>query len=63
MKSKLVGKIVVIKDKESWMYDQWGIIVHYDGEHYHFVPYCNTLELTKNESSFAFKRSEFKVRR
>ena len=63
MKSKLIGKIVTITDKGSWMYDQWGMIVHYNGEYYHFAPYCETLETAKNESTMAFKRNEFKIKR
>lgn len=61
--SKLIGRIAHITDKESWLYDGYGLIVHYDGEYYHISPWCTTMESALKESSLIFRRNEFKVRR
>lgn len=34
MKSKLIGKVVHIKDKDSWYNGEWGVVAWYDGEVY-----------------------------
>lgn len=63
MQSKLIGKIVDITDKESIYYNEWGIIIKYDGEHYHIAIACETLETAKQYGSVIFRKKEFKVRR
>ena len=33
--NKLVGKKVIITDKESWFYNEWGNIVNVEGDFYY----------------------------
>ncbi len=60
---KLIGKIATIINKESELYNGYGMIVYYDGEYYHIAPYCRTLEGAMKESSLIFTRDEFRIKR
>lgn len=35
MKSKLIGKRVIVNDKESIYHKEWGIVALFDGDYYH----------------------------
>jgi len=55
--TKLIGKRVVITDRESIYFREWGIIAHFDGELYH-IKIANG-----NDGTPAFDRDQFRVRR
>ena len=57
MNKNLVGKRVVVTDKESIYCGEWGIIDHFDGELYH-VKIANG-----GDSMPAFDRDQFRVPR
>jgi len=63
MKSKLTGKIVTITNKEHDLYGEWGMIICYDGDCYHFSPWCTTIEEALKHPSYIFDRKEFRVKR
>jgi hypothetical protein len=55
--TKLVEKEAKITNKDSWWFEQYGIIKGFDGEYYHIA-------MTGNDDCVCtFERSEFKVRR
>ena len=55
--SKLIGKTVVITNRDSWCYGESGIVKGYDGEYYHIA-------ITGDDSTqLEFARNEFKVRK
>ena len=62
-KSKLVGKIVEIINKEHWLYEGYGVILHYDGRHYHIAPWTFDTKPIKTELTLVFQRDEFKIKR
>jgi len=53
--NKLVGKKVIITDKESWFYNEWGTIKEVDGDFY-YVAIADGLD-----SVPVFNRDQFKV--
>ena len=57
IKSKMIGKKVYIIDKNSFYYNEWGIIKYYDGEYYH-IAIANGEDILP-----IFKRNEFKVKK
>ncbi len=61
-KSKLIGKVVEIINKGHWLYNGYGVIVHFDGDYYHVIPWCIDFETCEKESAIVFKRSEFKIK-
>ena len=52
----LIGKFVTITNRQSWAYDQWGIVKYFDGTYYHIALYNGT-------ETLVFERNEFRVRR
>ena len=54
---KLIGKRVVIKNKDSIYYGEWGIVKYFDGECYHIAIADDRKNLV------IFDRDEFIVRR
>lgn len=57
MKTKLEGKRVIITDKESIFFDDWGIVDSYDGEYYY-------IRIADGRGSLPiFARNEFRVPR
>lgn len=34
-KSKMIGKVAYVTDKESIYFEEWGVIAQFDGECYH----------------------------
>ena len=55
--TKLIGKEAKITNKDSWWFEQYGIIKGFDGEYYHIA-------MTGDDNCVCiFERSEFKVRR
>ena len=57
MKSKLIGKRVIITDKESVYFGEWGIIDDFDGDYY-------TVRIANDFKSLpVFQRNEFRVPR
>jgi hypothetical protein len=57
MKSKLIDKMVMITDKESMYYNEWGIVKAFDGDDYHIAIANGT------DNLMIFKRQDFKVSR
>ena len=57
MVDKLVGKYVIITDKESNYCGEWGIVKMFDGDLYH-VGIAND-----NKSAVVFDREQFKIPR
>ena len=55
-KSKLIGKEVIITTRDSWAFDQWGIVKMFDGEYYHIAIY-------NGDPCLIFTRDEFRVPR
>ena len=53
----MIGKLVIIKTKDSIYHGEWGIIKHFDGEYYHIAIANDTEHLV------VFSRDEFAVRR
>lgn len=54
---KLIGKTVLITNRDSWCYGESGIIKGYDGEYYHIA-------ITGHEDvMLIFARDEFKVKK
>lgn len=53
----LIGKKVIITSRDSWVYDQWGTIIDFDGDSYHIALYDD-----KN-LVLVFYRDEFRVPR
>ena len=56
MESKLIGKKVIITNRDHYLFGEWGIVKYYDGERYHVAPWNGDEELV-------FDRDEFRVRR
>ena len=56
-KTKLAGRVVDISYENGNFYGDWGVVIGYDGEHYH-VAFAGD---TKNV--LVFLRNEFRVRR
>lgn len=55
--SKLIGKEAKITNKDSWYYEEYGIIRYFDGEYYHIA-------ITGDDNNLCvFERNEFKVRK
>jgi len=64
MKSKLIGKIIHITNKDNIYYNQYGIITYFDGDLYHIALWCIDLDTAKNYySNIVLDRTEFKVKR
>ena len=57
MKSKLIGKMAVITDKESFYCGEWGIIDSFDGDWY----YIKIAGGTAGQPDPVFDRDQFKV--
>ena len=55
--SKLIGKRVIITDRDSIYFDEWGIIADFDGEVY-YIKIANG-----NDGMPVFDRNQFKVSR
>jgi hypothetical protein len=55
-KSRLIGQIAHITDRDSIYYKEWGTISDYDGEYYY-------IRIADGNTSTVFKRNEFKIRR
>ena len=55
--TKLIGKKVIITTKDSWAYDEWGIVRMFDGEYYH-ISIAGT-----DDMDLIFTRDEFRVPR
>ena len=53
----MIGKLVIIKNKDSIYHGEWGIIKHFDGEYYHIAIADDSKNLV------IFERDEFTVRR
>jgi len=62
-KTKLIGKIAYITNKQNIYYNEYGIITYYDGESYHIALWCKDLETAKKYSSIILDRNEFKIKR
>ena len=56
-KSKLIGKIAYITDRDSIYYGEWGRIMDFDGEVYYIAI------ADGRDSQVIFDRDQFKVRR
>ena len=56
-KEKLVGKEVIITDRNSWAHGEWGIVNGFDGEYY-YIGIAGDKKV-----NLAFTRNEFRVRR
>lgn len=56
-KEDLIGKRVIITDKSSWAYGEWGIVKFFDGEYFHIAPWND------ENSQLIFERRDFKVTR
>lgn len=52
----LIGKEVIITQRYSWLYGEWGIVKYFDGEYYHIAPW-------NGEETLVFTRDGFRVRR
>ncbi len=57
MKSKLIGKVAFITDRDSIYYGEWGTIVDFDGDVY-YIAIANGMD-----SVPIFDRDQFRVRR
>ena len=57
MKTNLIGKYVIITDKESIYHGEWGIIDFFDGECYH-IKIANG-----SDSVPMFDRDQFRIPR
>lgn len=57
MKSKLIGKVAFITDRDSIYYGEWGTIVDFDGDVY-YIAIANGMD-----SIPIFDRDQFRVRR
>lgn len=57
MENKLIGKKVIITNKDSWAFDQWGTVKMFDGEYYHIAIYNDP------DTVLIFTRDEFRVPR
>ena len=52
----LIGKLVTITDKESWLCGEWGRVIAFDGDYYYIT-------IADGDEFFAFYRQDFRVRR
>lgn len=53
----LIGREVIITTRDSWAFDQWGIVKMFDGEYYHVAIYNDP------NTALVFTRDEFRVPR
>lgn len=56
-RENLIGKRVIITDKSSWAYEEWGVVKFFDGEYFHIALYND------ENSQLIFERRDFKVTR
>lgn len=55
MKQSLVGKRVIITNKDSWFYGEWGTVEFFDGDYYH-------VSIANGQDIFPiFDKKEFKL--